>query len=172
MVEAQQRLDTNKSKGDEQRIFRSKKILEINWERYSELAMKQDSSKDSITVSLRNLTKSFLQIILKEHEKIILKRYIENELNQEDFLKQTDYQQIKDEIFLFVYFAGHGCADMKQYYVLNEDTEDKCFWKAEANLKQLAEMAGRSLKLFVVFDTCREHIDRPKEIIRKFHAEQ
>ena len=103
---------------------------------------------------------------------MILKRYIENELRRPDFLTATDYKQIKDEIFLFVYFAGHGCAEMKQYYILNEDTEDKCFWKAEANLKLLAEMAGKSLKLFVVFDTCRERIEKPRELIRQFHAEQ
>ena len=56
--------------------------------------------------------------------------------------------------------------------MLNEDTVDKCFWKAEEKLKTLTAMAGTSLKLFVVFDTCREDIKKPKEKIIKFHNYQ
>ena len=56
--------------------------------------------------------------------------------------------------------------------MLNEDTIDKCFWKAEFNLKRLASMAGTSLKLFVVFDTCREKKEIPEETIEKWHQHQ
>ena len=35
----------------EAKIFRSKKILSINWERFKQVAMRADEGKDSITVS-------------------------------------------------------------------------------------------------------------------------
>ena len=102
----------------------------------------------------------------------MLSRYIENELIKPDFLEDKTYKQIKEEIFLFVYFAGPGCVDNKQYYVLNEDTVDKCFWKAEEKLRTLTVMAGTSLKMFVVFDTCREDIKKPQKTVREFHEYQ
>ena len=68
----------------------------------------------------------------------MLQRYIENEFKQEGFITDKEYEQIKDEVFLFAYFAGHGCADIRQYFVLNENSVDKCFWEAEFKLKRLA----------------------------------
>ena len=73
-------------------------------------------------------------MILRVHDKVILQRYIENEMKQANFLLDKNYVQISDEILLFAYFAGHGCADTMQYFVLNETTVQKCFWKAEGNL--------------------------------------
>lgn len=35
----------------EAKIFRGKKILSMNWERYKESAMEADKARDSITVS-------------------------------------------------------------------------------------------------------------------------
>ena len=55
-------------------------------------------------------------------------------MKQANFLLDKNYVQISDEILLFAYFAGHGCADTMQYFVLNETTVQKCFWKAEGNL--------------------------------------
>ena len=100
-------------------------------------------------------------MILRVHDKVILQRYIENEMKQANFLLDKNYVQISDEILLFAYFAGHGCADTMQYFVLNETTVQKCFWKAEGNLQRLATMAGKNLKSFVVFDTCREPLEIP-----------
>ena len=75
-------------------------------------------------------------------------------------------------MLLIAYFAGHGCADTKQYYVLNEDQVDKCFWEAEMHLQRLAKMAGPNFKEFIVFDTCREPIDIPRNKVIEYHAEQ
>ena len=61
----------------------------------------------------------------------MLQRYIANEINEPDFLLNKEYTQIKEEILLLVYLAGHGCADTKRYLVLNEDTLEKVFWPAE-----------------------------------------
>ena len=77
--------------------------------------------------------------------------------------------QLKVEIFLFAYFAGHGCADTSQYFVLNEDTVEKCFWNAERRLIQLAKRSGKLFKQFVVFDTCREPIKIPRGKVEAYH---
>ena len=121
--------------------------------------MQPGKSQDSIIVSpLSHRVTVMFQLKLKEHEKAVLKRYIENELKQPDFLNCKDYQQIKEEALLVAYFAGHGSADTKQYFVLNEDTMDKVFWDAEAKLIRLAKMCGNALKILVIYDTCREPI--------------
>ena len=73
-------------------------------------------------------------------------------------------------MLLIAYFAGHGCADTMQYYVLNEDHVKKCFWKAEMHLQRLAKMAGPNFKEFVVFDTCREPIEIPRGKVEEYHA--
>ena len=72
--------------------------------------------------------------MLREHEKVLLKRYIQNEIQMPDFIDKQDYKQISDEVMLFVYFAGHGCSDPKQIFVLNEDTIEKAFWPVEFKL--------------------------------------
>ena len=107
-----------------------------------------------------------LQLKLKDHEKVILKRYIENELHQPDFLSVEGHQQIYDEVLLFVYFAGHGCADTNQIFVVNESNLDKVFWNAEEKLTKLAERCGNALKQIVVFDVCREPISKTKKSIK------
>ena len=106
--------------------------------------------------------------MLEDHEKEILRKYIENELKQPDFLNCKDYQQIKDEVLLVAYFAGHGSADTKQYFVLNENNIDKAFWDAESKLMNLAERCGNALKVLVVYDICRQHIQITREHILKF----
>lgn len=64
----------------------------------------------------------------------MLKRYIENEQKQSDFLNCKDFNQIKGEVLIVGYFAGHGCADTHQNFVLNEDVISKVFWEVEKKL--------------------------------------
>ena len=59
-------------------------------------------------------------------------------------------------MFFFVYYAGHGCADVKQYFVLNENTASKIFWPAESKLRLLCRKCGSACKIFIVYDCCRE----------------
>ena len=60
-----------------------------------------------------------------------------------DFLNKIGRsEQIKDEILLFAYFAGHGCGDTKRSFVLNEADIDKVFWPAEDRLIKLARSCG------------------------------
>ena len=44
----------------------------------------------------------------------------------------------------------------KQFYVLNENTVKKTFWPAEKKLRDLGKRCGKSVKIFVVNDCCRE----------------
>ena len=107
----------------------------MNWERIRDTAMQQNKSTDSVIVSIYQIfIHQFVKLPLRGYEKVLLKRYIENELHKADFLDVKDYKQLKEEIFLFAYFAGHGCADTSQYFVLNEDQVEKCFWNAERRL--------------------------------------
>ena len=78
------------------------------------------------------------------------------------------YVQIIDEILLFVYVAGHGCADTSQYFVLNEHDIDKAFWNIEEQLMELATRCGNSLKIFVVYDICREPIEVTKKCVQDY----
>ena len=73
---------------------------------------------------------------------------------------------------MVAYFAGHGSADTKQFFVLNEDDIDKVFWDAEAQLIKLAKRCGNALKVLVVYDICREPIAITRENVRKFHDEK
>ena len=88
---------------------------------------------------------------------------MDNELLQKDFLTCKGYQQRREHILLYAYFAGHGCADTHQYFVINESDLDKAFWPAEMKLLQLAKRCGDGLKILVVYDICRE----PKSVTMK-----
>ena len=59
------------------------------------------------------------------------------------------------EVFLFVYYAGHGCEDGKQWFILNEQTPEKCFWPAESRIRTIGKMCKSPCKIFVVYDCCR-----------------
>ena len=67
----------------------------------------------------------------------------------------------------FAYFAGHGSAETHQYFVLNEIDNEKIFWPAESKLIKLADRCNNSLKVFVVFDVCREAKSVTEETIKK-----
>ena len=73
-----------------------------------------------------------------EHDKVILQRFIVNELRQPNFLNCEGYEQLIDETFLFCNVAGHGCADTHQKFVLNEMDKGKAFWDIELKLIKLA----------------------------------
>ena len=59
------------------------------------------------------------------------------------------------EVFLYVYYAGHGCDDGMQWFILNEATPEKCFWPAESRIRTIGKLCLSPCKLFVVYDCCR-----------------
>ena len=74
---------------------------------------------------------------MNEYDKIIYKRYIEAEKEIPDFIKKGMISVFDRDAFLFVYLAGHGCADDRQYFLLDEKDPAKIFWKAEAENRLL-----------------------------------
>ena len=102
-----------------------------------------------------------------EHDKVILQRFIENELHQPDFLNCKGHKHLEEETFLFGYVAGHGCADTHQIFVLNEMDVNKAFWNIEKELIRLAKRCGKSLKILFVYDICREPKATTMESMRK-----
>ena len=85
----------------------------------------------------------------------------------ENFLNQKDLVLLQEEILIFAYFAGHGCSDHSQYYLLNESKVDKIFWPAETKLRQLGSLGGTCTKVVAVYDICREPYEPLKTKIQK-----
>ena len=62
----------------------------------------------------------------------------------------------QEEILVFAYTAGHGCATHEQYFLLNESKVDKIFWPFEGKLRKLGEIGGNNVKVVAIYDICRE----------------
>ena len=105
-----------------------------------------------------------------DYEKIILQRYKDAELEEANFVEKNLQRKVeadknneafiaplshRREVFLFIYYAGHGCEDGKQWFILNEKTPDECFWPAESRIRAIGRLCGLACKLFVVYDCCR-----------------
>ena len=86
----------------------------------------------------------------------MLERYIEAEKKYPNFIARGMSKVFKLESFVYLYYAGHGCSDNRQYVLLNENDIDKIFWAAEAETKTLLKRCGSSCKAIVIFDCCRE----------------
>ena len=54
-----------------------------------------------------------LVIPLNEHEQILLQRYIDAERQEPDFIARGLTANFLFEVFLYIYYAGHGCMDNK-----------------------------------------------------------
>ena len=59
------------------------------------------------------------------------------------------------ETFIFVYYAGHGCDDSKQWFILNEQDVKSCFWPAESKIRTIGKSCLGPCKIFAVYDCCR-----------------
>ena len=103
-----------------------------------------------------------LVIPLNEHEQILLQRYIDAERQEPEFIARGLTANFLFEVFLYIYYAGHGCLDNKQMIVLNEKEIKKIFWPAEEKFKLILSRSGSNCKLMVVFDCCREDYEGAK----------
>ena len=89
--------------------------------------------KDYVMTGERNGKK--VKVPLNEDQQFLLKRYIEAEKQEKDFIVKGLSHKFVQEVFLYFYYAGHGCADHKQIVVLNEQNIDKIFWNVEDKIK-------------------------------------
>ena len=117
-----------------------------------------------------------LKFPLNEHEQIILKRYIDAERQVPEFIEKGLSKYFIFEIFLYFYYAGHGCSDHRQQIVLNEKEVKKIFWPAESKIKLICRRAGSNFKAIAVFDCCREDFvgarDRVVKALEKIKTKQ
>ena len=102
--------------------------------------------------------KDYTKIVipLNEHEQLLLQRYIDAEKQEPDFIARGLGGNFLYEVFLYFYYAGHGCSDNRQMIVLNEKEIDKIFWPAESKIKLILSRSASNCKAMVVFDCCRE----------------
>ena len=72
---------------------------------------------------------NYLDFELSPPEQLRLERFIKTEQKYPNFLTEMDPKDVpRDEVLVFAYYAGHGCADHRQYYLLNENTVERIFW--------------------------------------------
>ena len=72
-----------------------------------------------------------LRVPLTKKQQIFLMRHIEAEKVEPNFIKRGLSNWFTHEIFLYCYFACHGCSDHRQKVLLNERDIDKIFWNPE-----------------------------------------
>ena len=69
----------------------------ILWKRLKHFVMNENSDGKSI------------EIPLDEHEQLLLRRYIEAEKQEKDFITRNLAEKFSPEVLLYAYYAGHGC---------------------------------------------------------------
>ena len=75
-----------------------------------------------------------------------------------------------DKMFLYFYFAGHGCSDMMQKFILNEEDPELALFNAEETLRMMAKLGRGLCYLFAVYDICRENSSFLDDLISKQKA--
>ena len=67
-----------------------------------------------------------------------------------------------ERTFLFVYCAGHGVADQRQYIVLNGTSGN--LYPIEAELRSIVGATQKMCTVFAVYDMCKDQKERYKEL--------
>ena len=95
-------IELQEAKGDFKYLgmkVEAKTILGIPWKKLKHIVMVGEKSC------------KYLRIPLDEHQQILLKRYIDAERLEPDFIEKGLEMNFLNEVFFYFYFAGHGCAD-------------------------------------------------------------
>ena len=124
--------------------YDDRKLFNVPWKQLKYIVMKGNKDYKRIVIPLN------------EHEQLLLQRYIDAEKQEPDFIARGLNGNFLYEVFLYFYYAGHGCSDNRQMIVLNEKEIDKIFWPAESKIKLILSRSGSNCKSMVVFDCCRE----------------
>ena len=112
-----------------------------------------------------------MQIQLNNYQKIIYKRYIDAEKQIPDFIAKGRIYEFDRDAFLFIYIAGHGCADFRQIFLLDEKEPEKIFWKVELDSRKILDRCGKFCKLFAIYDCCREDYQEALKKVLKIQAQ-
>ncbi len=58
-------------------------------------------------------------------------------------------------MLVYAYMAGHGCADLQQYFLLNEANLNTAMFPIEFKLRKLSEIGKGNCFVFAIYDICR-----------------
>ena len=78
--------------------------------------------------------------------------------------KQKKMNKDGETSYVFVYCAGHGCADTQQYYMINSSKLTEALFPIEARLRILSKAGKGSCYVFGIYDICRTKADELKKL--------
>ena len=65
-------------------------------------------------------------------------------------------------MFIYAYIAGHGCADVRLYFLINTSDATKAMYNIEEKLRIKSLLGLGKTFVFAVFDICRLQSDTDK----------
>ena len=86
---------------------------------------------------------------------------------RKDFCYKTVAPIAKKEeaVFVYAYVAGHGCADVYQYFMLNDSNPKKVLFDLENALRQISQFGKGLCYVFAVYDICRSQAAWIKQLV-------
>ena len=72
------------------------------------------------------------------------------------------YFNAGDTVFIYAYIAGHGCADVRQFLLLNTSDPKKAMYNIEEKLRKKSLVSNGKCFIFAVYDVCRLQKDADK----------
>ena len=80
----------------------------------------------------------------------------------------ADHCAAGEYVFVYAYFAGHGCSDVRQYFMLNSSDPKQVLYNAEEQVR-IKSLVGRNKETnkilchtFAIYDICRLQSDYEK----------
>ena len=70
----------------------------------------------------------------------------------------------KESVFIYAYIAGHGVADVRQYFMLNSSDPTKALYPIEEQLRLRSIAGDGRCYVFTVYDICRIRADKIKKL--------
>ena len=76
--------------------------------------------------------------------------------------KIIEYAKAGETVLIYAYIAGHGCANVRQYYLMNSSDPCKALYNIEEKLRQKSLCGSGLCFVFAVYDICRTSQDFEK----------
>ena len=87
-----------------------------------------------------------------------------------------------ESVFIYAYIAGHGVADVRQYFLLNTSDPTKALYPIEEQLRLRSLAGDGKCYVFTVYDVCRikaydikklaEEVKKKKNLDKKAEIEK
>ena len=85
-----------------------------------------------------------------------------NAFDKEFAKKLLIHRKAGEIVFIYAYIAGHGCADGRQYFLLNCFNAKQAMYNIEEKLRQKSAMGAGKNFVTAVYDICRLQGDAEK----------